>query len=473
MKRTISHLLIVVPAFVMPLLTPILSAADASSSVRHTIVAASGVAAPSGGNYTAFSFLNATIDAQHAVAFDAVVSGPPPTTGVFLSAGGTTSTIALGLNQDPTAPSFGLVSNPFITRKGDVVFDVISDIFRTDGKTLVPLVRVGGPAPGGGTVMSRVGERAVTDGGTVAYVANVSGVAATEALFRTDGAQAITIASDAVTPPAGGRFTALLSFAMNNLGQVAFNSEMTAGLADHGIFRGEGGPLTRVFASNQLAPGGGTFQDCGVPAINAHGEVMSICSLMNSAARAGLFVGDGTDTVAIALNGQPAPNGSSYDLFTGIPRLNDRGEVAFRATLIDGGSGIFRGNGKRTTTVALAGRSAPGTSGTFQSFGDLFELANDGRVALVATMPTGVGGVDSSNNTGIWIGTSQEDLHLLVRTGQVIGGKVLTDLPLSGFSAAGHPLEMNENSLLWRGSFGATKELIVSRIGGDNTDEEN
>ena len=87
-------------------------------------------------------------------------------------------------------------------------------------------------------------------------------------------------------------------------------------------------------------------------------------------------------------------------------------------------------------------------------------------------MATGVGGVDSSNNIGIWVVTSQEDLRLMVRTGQVIGGKVLTDLPLSGFSAGGHPLEMDENSLLWRGGFGADKAIVVSRLGGDNSNEK-
>jgi len=79
------------------------------------------------------------MNAQHAVAFDAVVSGPPPTTGVFVNQRGTASTIALGLNPDPVARSFGVVSNPFITRKGEVVFQVVSDIFRSNGKTIIPL----------------------------------------------------------------------------------------------------------------------------------------------------------------------------------------------------------------------------------------------------------------------------------------------------------------------------------------------
>jgi hypothetical protein len=48
-----------------------------------------------------------------------------------------------------------------------------------------------------------------------------------------------------------------------------------------------------------------------------------------------------------------------------------------------------------------------------------------------------------------------------VRTGEVIGGNVLTDLP---FSAFGHPLEMNENRVLWRGNFGLTRALVASGI---------
>ena len=433
----------------------------------HTIIAASGDADPAGGIYLPFSFQNATLNPRNVVAFDAIVTGPPATSGVFAGDGKIASTIALGINPDPAAPSFGMVSNPFITSNGEVVFDALSDVFRSEGKRIVPLVRVGDPAPGGGMVTSLLGERAVNDHGTIAYVASLSGAAATQALFRTDGRRTTTIASDDVAPPTGGRFSALLSLVMNDLGQVAFHSEMTAGSADHGIFRGGGGRLTPVFVTNQMAPGGGTFQDCGIPEINARGQVVAICSVMNSASPAGLFVGDGTDTVAIALNGQPAPKGGNYDLFPGEFKLNDRGEVAFQARLTSGASGMFRGDGKRTTTLALVGANAPGTTGTFQSFGDLCELGNDGRVVFVATLAIGVGGVDSSNNIGIWVGTSDQDLRLLVRTGEVIGGKVVRDLPFAG-SASGHPLQMNGNSVLWRGNLGPAKAIVVSRILGDN-----
>jgi hypothetical protein len=127
-------------------------------------------------------------------------------------------------------------------------------------------------------------------------------------------------------------------------------------------------------------------------------------------------------------------------------------------------SGIFRGNGERTTTVALAGTIAPGTTGTFKSFDD-FKLGTDGRVAFIATLALGVGGVDASNSRGIWMGTSDGDLQLVVRTGDVVAGKVLTRLPQFG---QGKQFDMNENGILWVGSFGLTKGVVLSRIVDEN-----
>ena len=76
-----------------------------------------------------------------------------------------------------------------------------------------------------------------------------------------------------------------------------------------------------------------------------------------------------------------------------------------------------------------------------------------------------MGGVNTSNNAGIWIGTSDDDLQLVVRTGDVIDGRTLTRLPQLG---QGSQLDMNENSVLWVGTFGTAKAVILSGVGGDN-----
>ena len=435
--------------------------------VRHTVVATSGVAAPAGGNY--FIFFNARLNARPEVVFDALLSGPS-TTGVFVGDGRTTSTIALGGNPDPVAGNFGFVINPLVTSNGNVVFDANStSIFTSNRREIVPIVQDGDQSPIGGTVTPIA--HAANDGGTIAYLALMSGATATQGIFRTDGAHTVTIARDDIDAPTGGRFTSLRDPVINNLGQVAFEAEMSGGPADFGIFRGEGGNLLPIFVANQIAPGGATFEDFGNPVINVHGRVAAVASLTHSASHLGLFVGDGTQALAVALDGQPAPKGGNYDSRAGFSqplRLNDRGEVAFHVGLAGGTSnqGIFRGNGEHTTTVALQGATAPGTTGTFQSFHDI-RLANDGRVAFVASLAVGVGGVDFTNNMGIWIGTSDEDLQLVVRTGEVIDGKVLTRLPTdtSGFSQC----DMNENAVVWIGSCQRTaRAIIFSRIGTES-----
>lgn len=430
-------------------LTQISSAANVN--VRHTVIATTGEASPIGGNYLPFSFNNVSLNARHEVAFDASIGAPNFTSGVFVNDGKTTSTIALGS-----------VTGPFITPNGDVFFDTNgTDTYKSDGKTIIPIVRDGDPAPGGGT-LTPFG-RITNDHGASAYDAILNGSTGTQGIFRSDENSTVTIARDDVNAPTGGVFTLLGSPVINDRGQVAFYSNITGGSGDFGIFRGDGGELKPVFIANQSAPGGGSFEDFGDPVINKSGLVAASASLTNSTSGFGLFVGDGSNAVAVALGGQAAPKGGNYDrgFFTPL-RINDNGEVAFFVGLTGTTSrfGLFRGNGDHTTPIALSGTNAPGTTGTFDSFRD-FQLLNDGRIAVIATLTVGVGGVNTSNNMGIWIGTSDEDLQLVVRTGDVIGGRVLTRLPQFG---QGNQFAINENSVVWVGTFGTRKAIVYSRI---------
>ena len=464
MKRAILYIFVLALAASTALPFAQISSA-ATVNVRHTVLAASGDASPIGGHYLPFSFNNLSLNARHDVAFDASIGAPNFTTGVFVNDGKTTSAVALGVNPDPAGPSFGSATNPFITPNGDVFFDANgSDTYQSDGKTIVPIVRDGDEAPGGGT-LSPFG-RITNDHGVIAYNAFLSGSTATQAIFRNDGAQSVAIARDDVNAPTGGVFTFLGSPVLNDRGQVAFYSNMSGGSGDFGIFRGDGSELKPVFVANQSAPGGGTFEDFGNPVISKSGQVAASASLTNSTSGFGLFIGDGTNTAAIALGGQAAPKGGNYDrgFFTPL-RINDNGDVAFFVGLTGTASrfGLFRGNSASTTPIALTGSNAPGTTGTFDSFRD-FQILNDGRIAVIATLTVGVGGVNTSNNMGIWIGTSDQDLQLVVRTGDVIDGRVLTRLPQ--FSQ-GNQFVINENGIAWVGIFGATKAVVYTTVGLD------
>lgn len=445
-------------AFIALTLSQLVSVTRVRAQVRHTIIAASGDAAPAGGNYV--GFLNTlALNARGQVTFDARLGGPSAT-GVFVSDGTTTSAIALGGNPDPTAGNFSFVSTPFITTRGDVIFDTDTGIFSGDGRHTVALVKNGDAAPGGGSLIRTA--HAVNSHGVIAFGAFVTGGISNEGIFRNDGTHTIAIALDGTPAPTGGTFLFFSSPVIDKDGQVAFFAGTTGGSADFGIYRGDGDTIATIFAANQTAPGGGTFVDFGEPVTNKHGQVMVLASLDNGAGPLGLMLGDGTDAVAIALSGQAAPEGGIYASNVAIQFfgsvLNDHGQAAFGAFLTGGNSrsGIFRWDGTTTTPIALEGTAAAGTTGTFASFGDI-KIGNDGQVAFIATLTAGVGGVDLSNNIGIWVGTSETDLHLVARTGQLIAGKTLTR-PLSL-----GPLQINsERPIVWLGRFAGNSTGIVS-----------
>jgi hypothetical protein len=435
------------------------------AQVRHTIIAASGDAAPAGGNYA--RFLNTlALNARGQVAFDARLGGPNAT-GVFVSDGTKTSAIALGGNPDPTAGNFNFVSTPFITTRGDVIFNADAGIFRSDGRHTVALVQSGDAAPGGGTLTPIA--HAVNSQGLIAFGAFVTGGVNTEGIFRNDGSHTIAIALDGTPAPSGGTFLFFSSPVIDEDGRATFFAGTTGGSADFGIYRGDGENIATILAANQTAPGGGTYVDFGEPITNKHGQVLVLASIDNGAGPFGLMLVDGTDAVPIALSGHAAPKGGIYATGVSIQFfesvLNDRGEAAFGAFLTGGASrsGIFRGDGTTTTPIALEGTAAAGTTGTFASFGD-FKIGNDGRVAFIATLTPGVGGVGLSNNIGIWVGTSETDLHLVARTGQVIAGKTLTQ-PLSL-----SPLQINsQRPIVWLGRFAENSTAIVSSdVEGDS-----
>jgi hypothetical protein len=272
----------------------------------------------------------------------------------------------------------------------------------------------------------------------------------------------VAIATDNSFVPTGGTFSFFGDPAINERGQVTFFAGLSGGSADFAIFRGDGRAITAIFAANQSAPGGGTFVDFGDPVINRQGQVAVGGIVNNGAVSAGQFLGDGVKAVAVALTGKPAPKGGNYGAFFVRPLLlNDHGQVAFDVNLTGGTSsrGIFRRDGNATTAIALQGSTAPGTTGTFDTFFDM-RMSEDGTIAFIATLTQGVGGVDTTNNMGIWVGTSDADLQLIVRTGDVIAGTPLLKLPLD----LGR-LDLSESGVAWIGDFpGRSSALVFSSL---------
>jgi len=114
-------------------------------------------------------------------------------------------------------------------------------------------------------------------------------------------------------------------------------------ISGEGIFRGDGGPITRI---------AGTRDACDFDFVNARPVL--------NASRVGAFIGKrivGDTSIDGAYAGDGGPASAIYDAtapyagFTGNPSLNNYGQAAFLATLDNGVSELFLGSGGEVTTV--------------------------------------------------------------------------------------------------------------------------
>jgi hypothetical protein len=133
----------------------------------------------------------------------------------------------------------------------------------------------------------------------------------------------------------------------------------------------------------------------------------------------------------LAREGSQAPGIPAGGLFAGLTEgaaVNSAGDLAFRATLTNGGgvksfnnAGVWIRSHFTGGTVALAARKgsiAPGAgAGTFASFDYPF-IADDGREAFTATL-TGntAAGVTTANDRGLWMRSAAGQLVLVLREG--------------------------------------------------------
>src|SRR6266496_1140741 len=157
--------------------------------------------------------------------------------------------------------------------------------------------------------------------------------------------------------------------------------------------------LRAVVSAGQAAPGGGVFEHFSVesqPVVappNARGDVAFFASLLRGAGSEGLFLATARGIVKVAVEGDRAPGGGALSGFGRhpIPSVNLAGNVVFAAAVSKGMTveGIFLSSRGRLRALAVAGEPAPGIpSGTFANL-DFPALNDRGDVAFLATVRRG------------------------------------------------------------------------------------
>ncbi len=363
------------------------------------------------------------------LAFTATVDGPNGTTGVFtLGADGLVERVARGTEVDldfdgaATEPQalidFGDVvsigddgtlaftAGPILDRSRDDTVGAAA-AFAFAGGILHPVLYPGQRVRGNldrvrGVLLGNAGAFAtappvVTADGSVVAAASLNG-GSVEAVLRAASPEyknpdrlATTNGPTADASPAGGTYAGLESGpAVDAAGGVAFRVRVAGGYSSEAIiYRPGTGPAQGVFVG-EGSPTDGFFAGApfSTPRLNDRGDVVFRGYVANGPSSVGLFKASTTGLEALVRSGDPSPLGNSpFVDFPGDPSLNAGGTIAFTATVLDKGRGIFLIDRDGLLPLVRVGDAAPGPDGAvFASFGGSPSLSDAGDVAFRASI---------------------------------------------------------------------------------------
>ncbi len=269
-----------------------------------------------------------------------------------------------------------------------------------------------------------------------------SGAAGSLRLVARTGNQIPDSTSHAPGTPSGVNFSTFTSPVLNDAGETAFVGGLTGtgisyNVNDVGIWSEGSGSLALVARAGNHAPGTASGVNYGSgffpPALNNAGHIAFAAILTGSGVDntnfTGLWSGDSTGPALVARGGSQAPGTPSgvkfRDFYTSQPVLNNADQIAVWTFLTGAGvdstndEGIWLENSGALALMARSGSHAPGTpSGVNYEYLTQPDINDAGQIAFAASL-TG-SGVNSTNDSGIWVTDTAGVLELIAREGDLL-----------------------------------------------------
>lgn len=198
--------------------------------------------------------------------------------------------------------------------------------------------------------------------------------------------------------------TAPLAF--NNAGSIALNTVVRDGEDSPGIFVvSHTGTLEKSVGIGDPTPVGGTFSVLFRPSLNNAGDVVFQATVADGTVAQGIFLVKQGQVSLVVAEGAPTPIGGQFALqaLAAPPLVNDRGEVAFNASVMKDGKvsamGTFLFSQGQIKKAMVSGDPSP-LGGTFLQGPVVSQLSNTGAVVFVGIVDTD--GDGNPNNQGIF-----------------------------------------------------------------------
>lgn len=341
--------------------------------------------------------------------------------------------------------------------------DDASIIFFSDGISFTQIARRGDTSPDGNGSFLFFDHITLNDLGQSAFPVRLTGTSGgsndDRGIFRGDGtALSSIVRKGETTPDNNGIFFSFSYPTLNNVGQVAFFARLSGtnggSSDDRGLAYGDGNTLNWIVRRGDATPNGnGTFSDFGdadqglassPSSFNNAGQVAFIASLAGTdngtEDNSGIFRGDGVTLIEIARAGEIAPDDDGRFLAFDRPALNDAGQTAFSASLMDTQNerGIFffddelgliqiaRAGDHLLGSTIVSLDTNPGYSNGHKGFNESGQLAyrftlDDNRSGIALwSLDNGVALLGDYDNDGI---VGQGDLSLVLQ----YWGQAVTD----------------------------------------------
>jgi len=263
-----------------------------------------------------------------------------------------------------------------------------------------PVVTAGQPAPGGGT-FEHFGVEALpivaplNARGQVAFYATLLRGPGSEGLFLASASGIAKVVMEGDPAPGGGTISGLGKHpvpALNEAGTVAFAGSVAGGKGVEGIFTAARGRLQTVAMAPAVAPGipSGTLAGLDAPALNDRGDVAFLATVRRGRETIeAVYQRAGGKVRKLVAQGDPAPAGGAFAGF-GPPALNNGGAVVF-AAVIEGRAvpgGIFLAQGGQLKMLVGAGDETP-AGGIYMKFSERVSVNDAGLVAFQAVLRHG------------------------------------------------------------------------------------
>jgi hypothetical protein len=383
--------------------------------------------------------------------------------GIWSEETGSLSPVALAGSQSPGTPAganfLGLDSFLQITF-GETAFGGVlalggggvnttnqSGIWAEAAGSVTLVARTGSQAPGlpSGRVFTAFDSvLARNPAGHVAFTALVQGIGHT-IWTQPSGALTLIASQGAQAPgtPVGTTFNNFLPFRLNGSDHIVFRAVLggvgvTPANFDS-LWSDATGALTLVARQGDQAPNvpsGANFRDVGVASINNVGQVAFAAELLTGSGGvtdfndSGIWRGLPGALSLVVREGDQAPDtpaGADFDLLTSVPTINGAGHIAFMSGLKVGSGGVTEDNqygiwSDRTGPLALvvrAGTQAPGAPAGANFFGVNSPTVNAGGFAAFTGSLAAGGGIDSTNDAGLWAQNPNGILTLVARKGDL------------------------------------------------------